>query len=505
MNFKEFLSWEAVTDDTIDFKKTYVDVAGDLNAGLLLSEIVYWYLPSRESGRSKLRVEQEGQMWIACRRYEWWKRTRLTPKQADAAIKRLEKAGLVVKKVFKFKGEPTVHVRLNEAPFLKKLEYINENPPANPHLPIRGESIAAKGENVLPDSGRTNLLPAESPYTKISPEVSPEHFPKTLIDPLTGSDRAGGGKDGLEANAKFDDAIAKAWRTKAPAFIAQVRQTLLCLHPFGSTDFLANVSPAATADEIVDLGDYFHRLNPSGKMPTAPAKIQKWMYELRDLIPSYLCGDGSLSRFATWVDVPREMTDEDEISNYISRYYPDDYQRYRRSVDAYEGDDSAALIYGWCSHFYDQSIELYVPIPRCAIDVGVWTWLKANHPKEYARHEPEKNRIRKEAIQRCAAHKLSRLLQTYTGMATVNADIAWYMTSVISEEFQTIGVTITRLGGLLGEWDNVPRFSEFVEERIPQLLAAQPDITCEGILKNLRQFGRPGPELPGYWEWTELM
>jgi len=47
MEFNEFLSWELTTRDTIDFKKIYVDIAGDLIAGLLLSQIIYWHLPSK--------------------------------------------------------------------------------------------------------------------------------------------------------------------------------------------------------------------------------------------------------------------------------------------------------------------------------------------------------------------------------------------------------------------------------------------------------------------------
>ena len=55
-----FQDWERKTKDTKDFKLTYVDVANsDLIAGLMLSEIVFWYLPSR-NGESKLRVFKGG-------------------------------------------------------------------------------------------------------------------------------------------------------------------------------------------------------------------------------------------------------------------------------------------------------------------------------------------------------------------------------------------------------------------------------------------------------------
>jgi hypothetical protein len=52
-----FLAWEAASRDTIDFKKIYVDMADDLVAGLLLSQVVYWFLPDR-NGNLKLRVRR---------------------------------------------------------------------------------------------------------------------------------------------------------------------------------------------------------------------------------------------------------------------------------------------------------------------------------------------------------------------------------------------------------------------------------------------------------------
>ena len=56
--FDQFLSWEAKSRDIIDFKKIYVDIADDLIAGLLLSQIIYWHLPN-EHGKTKLRVQKD--------------------------------------------------------------------------------------------------------------------------------------------------------------------------------------------------------------------------------------------------------------------------------------------------------------------------------------------------------------------------------------------------------------------------------------------------------------
>ena len=116
--FSEFLRWEGASNDIIDFKKIYVDMAGDLIAGLVLSELVYWYLPSKDTGRNKLRVMHDGYLWIASRYKDWHDRARITESQAERAIKILVDKGLLIKAVYKFNGEPTVHVRIVEDEFL---------------------------------------------------------------------------------------------------------------------------------------------------------------------------------------------------------------------------------------------------------------------------------------------------------------------------------------------------------------------------------------------------
>lgn len=120
----KFIYWEQASRDTIDFKKSYVDLAGDLVAGLLLSQIVYWHLPSKETGKTKLRVKKDGHLWIAKGRSDWWDEIRITDKQFDRASNILVKKGLIEKKTFKFNGSPTIHTRLIWETFLPRLDDI---------------------------------------------------------------------------------------------------------------------------------------------------------------------------------------------------------------------------------------------------------------------------------------------------------------------------------------------------------------------------------------------
>ena len=145
-----FLLWERGSRDTIDFKTIYVDMAGDLVAGLLLSQIVYWYLPSKEDGQSKLRVYKDGHYWIAKARKDWWDEIRISPKQVDRALDILEGKGIIVTALYKFNNAPTKHIRIDKEKFLAAWEAALPTPEQDPILP-KGENpndrFYPKGEN----------------------------------------------------------------------------------------------------------------------------------------------------------------------------------------------------------------------------------------------------------------------------------------------------------------------------------------------------------------------
>lgn len=99
----------------------HIDIAGDLVAGTLLSRIMWWFAPTPD-GKTKLRVFKDGHWWLAKNREDWWDEIRITAKQYDRAIKILEQKKLVIKKLFKFDGNPTTHIRLNFEQLESELE-----------------------------------------------------------------------------------------------------------------------------------------------------------------------------------------------------------------------------------------------------------------------------------------------------------------------------------------------------------------------------------------------
>jgi len=116
--FEQFLLWERASRDTLEVKRLYIDMAGDLVAGVVLSQIVYWHLPNRE-GCARLQIQREGKLWLAKGRAEWWDECRVSPKQADRALEVLEGNGLIEVRLFKFGKAPRKHIRIRHDEFLR--------------------------------------------------------------------------------------------------------------------------------------------------------------------------------------------------------------------------------------------------------------------------------------------------------------------------------------------------------------------------------------------------
>ena len=129
---EDFFAWEKASKDTIDVKRIYVDITwleeeerGDLVSGILLSQIVFWHLPGKkEEVGTKVKVVKDDQVWLVKKREDWWEECRITPKQFDRAIDRLQKANLIECKLFKFDGAPTVHLRLLVDTLTERVKWI---------------------------------------------------------------------------------------------------------------------------------------------------------------------------------------------------------------------------------------------------------------------------------------------------------------------------------------------------------------------------------------------
>lgn len=199
MTREEFLAFEGASRDSIDVKRCYIDMVGDLVAGVLLSQIIYWHLPG-ENGNLRLRVEIEGELWLAKRREDWWEECRISKKQFDRAAEVLEAAGLIITIVKRFAGNPTKHVRINWPVFLEKLASTTAG---KNEIPQRGITKLRKGkEQSLPkqeqqESHQGHIVLPESAIplqTENPTETTPKNTQRTKHpqDVLTSFTERGG-------------------------------------------------------------------------------------------------------------------------------------------------------------------------------------------------------------------------------------------------------------------------------------------------------------------------
>jgi hypothetical protein len=159
---QEFLAWEQASYDTIDVKRCYVDLAqGDLIAGILLSQIIYWHLPTK-IGTDKLMIERDGEKWLAKKRADWWEECRITPKQYDRAVAILEGIGVIEIKTWRFGGSPTKHIRVCWEAFLRDLALITMRVQGGKmDIPQRGKTGTPDGEPVT-QRGRSKFRKGQS-------------------------------------------------------------------------------------------------------------------------------------------------------------------------------------------------------------------------------------------------------------------------------------------------------------------------------------------------------
>jgi hypothetical protein len=173
-SMKEFFQWEAFSRDTIDVKRAYIDLAGDLVTGILLSQIIYWHLPNKDTGESKLKVFKEGSYWLAKGRSDWWDECRISAKQFDRSINILEDSKLVITRIFKFNGMPTKHISLNGEVFLEKLNALIEGKNVIDEKVKTNKSSNNNNSSVIDETLKTNLPKGEIPSSPMVNSVVDE-------------------------------------------------------------------------------------------------------------------------------------------------------------------------------------------------------------------------------------------------------------------------------------------------------------------------------------------
>lgn len=111
MSDAAFWELESGLSTPLVVRREYVLIGGDLEVGALLSQIAYWHRPGK-SGKSKLKVQRDGEYWVAKTREEWMDECVLSRRQYTRAVSVLQEKGLIVMKMMKFAGRTISHIRL---------------------------------------------------------------------------------------------------------------------------------------------------------------------------------------------------------------------------------------------------------------------------------------------------------------------------------------------------------------------------------------------------------
>ena len=110
---RSFMASQTRMSRIVAYDPIYTDMAGDVLAGLVLSQICFWHRASKETGKTKLRVAKDGRLWAAISVKEMQGYTHMTPSQITRCYNLLAKKNLILKKVWRFAGTPTTHISLN--------------------------------------------------------------------------------------------------------------------------------------------------------------------------------------------------------------------------------------------------------------------------------------------------------------------------------------------------------------------------------------------------------
>ena len=194
-----FQKWHAETNDSLDFKKTYVDMVDDLVAGLMLSQIVSWYLPNQDGPP---RVEKNGMILYVKEHQQWYASCRITKSRARRALTILKKKEVVITEVHLFEQKATTYIRINWEGFMRAFNSATKPSGQKPLLGSTEKSIPGNTEKSIPESAQ-NSIPEN--VQKPLPESAQRELPESAQKPLPESTQkalAGSSKKALAGSTQ---------------------------------------------------------------------------------------------------------------------------------------------------------------------------------------------------------------------------------------------------------------------------------------------------------------
>lgn len=163
---KGWLASETANQDKIEVKRIYIDLnEGNLYDGVIFSQIMYWHGTNRETHKPRMTIERDGQLWLAKGYGDWFIECRIVETTARKCIARIEKRGLIIKRLWKFNNIPTVHLRIDWDQLEEQLKLI---------CPDVSNGFDTTGQMGFDTTGQINLIPQVKSLTDTTPNTTSE-------------------------------------------------------------------------------------------------------------------------------------------------------------------------------------------------------------------------------------------------------------------------------------------------------------------------------------------
>lgn len=180
---KGWMASESANQDKIEVKRVYIDLnEGNLYDGVMFSQIMYWHGVSRETGKPRMSIERDGFLWLVKGYGDWWEECRIIEPTARASINRMAERGLIVKKLWKFKGAPTLHIRVDWDSLEEQLMWICDDVSNGFDSKYQIGNDMSYQNDLTPDHKSLTDITSETPTETKSKKVRTPSKPKPLTE-----------------------------------------------------------------------------------------------------------------------------------------------------------------------------------------------------------------------------------------------------------------------------------------------------------------------------------
>ena len=111
---KAFVEGARTNQVGVFISETFVGINdGNLHDAILFAQIMYWHMPSLETGKTRLRVKNDGEYWVAKNHKDWLPECFIKERSVRNIIPRLLGRKLIYYKLSGFAGSKMPYIRVN--------------------------------------------------------------------------------------------------------------------------------------------------------------------------------------------------------------------------------------------------------------------------------------------------------------------------------------------------------------------------------------------------------